>query len=424
MNKSVKNLYLKGSFNHYNFGDDLLLFAVLYFFESNLNFTNDDLNIFIDKQANSIDKLKFNSNFKINNYCDPGYVINDKLKEKRMPRIFKLLILMVLLFINIMYAILYKLTGLNIFNKSINKFYNDLDVIYYIGGGYLTDTWYNSMPQLTYDYFNLITAKLINPNLKVIGTGMGLGPIKTKLYKILFKKFIKHFDYIYVREEQSVELLADLNIKTPVKNLGDDALLLYPYFKNLQKDKEKAFSFNFKDFQYHDYSDYIDNLTDTVNFFKDNGYKLNFFAFGELPGPHDSRLVKLFNKEIQQSITIYNPYQIGFDSFISKLLSSNAGLGFAYHFNVILSLLNLPVLGIYSSNYSKQKINNVIKDMNNNSIILNVNELKSNNLQNNLKTLLNFTESPKIESSIINKKYEEMTEEYKKMFKGILKCNI
>ncbi len=420
MNQTVKNLYLKGSFNHNNFGDDLLLFAVLYFFENNLNYTNEDLNIFIDKQANSIEKLKFDSKLKVNNYCDPGYIINDKLRETNMPRAFKLLILVFMLFANILSAVFYKFTRLNLFNKSVNKFYKDLDVIYYIGGGYLTDTWYNSVPQLAYDYINLIIAKLINPKLKVIGTGMGLGPIRTKPYEFIFKNFMKNFDCVFVRENQSAELLAELNINVPVKNLGDDALLLYPYFKNLETDNEKAFSFNFKDFHYHDYADYIDNLTEVVGYFKDNGYKLNFFAFGELPGPDDSRLVKLFNKNIQDSISVYNPYKIGFDKFIAKLLSSQVGMGFAYHFNVILSLSSLPVLGVYSSNYSKQKINNVVKDMNDNSIILKVDELKSSSLANNLAELLSLAEKEKKESAIVNQKYQEMTDEYKKMFEGIL----
>jgi polysaccharide pyruvyl transferase WcaK-like protein len=126
------------------------------------------------------------------------------------PEIVKVFSKYVSFFILIVDIIIYKLTGGCLFFQKVCGFFKNLDVIYYIGGGYFSEDW----PKRLYIEFIVVNmAKIYNPELKIIGTGMGIGPFRKRLPLYMLREFFSKFDYIFTREEESLLSLRQLGIK-------------------------------------------------------------------------------------------------------------------------------------------------------------------------------------------------------------------
>jgi polysaccharide pyruvyl transferase WcaK-like protein len=443
MNKKTK-IYLRGAYNLYNFGDDLLLISTIELLSKQLQLTNENSELYVSKNFESLLQLDFDGDLELQNsveWSDIIYRINLKLEKLRLP--FKLplvihqllghvlrgewleqsrflsfcqsIIIAIAIFIDIF---LYKLFRKALFTKEYINFLQNLDVIHYIGGGYLNERW---LEVIIYEYITITLAQSFNPNLKVIGTGLGLGPFKSKASLVIFKLFVAKLDYLFVREAESLSIIEHLKVDVNKKVMGDDVILLLPYINQINNEinSNSITALNLKSFPDYNYVLIKDNLE---TYFKSSldfqNSQVEYFCFGREPGPGDRNLLEIFDRYYQDSLVVRDPYEEGWLSFLKNLSRARVGLGCAYHFNIILTLFNIPTVGIYSGSYYKQKIAGVMQLLSQNAIVLSLDKLASGK---DVAEVLNVAIDSHISGeNTLEQMYEVMKREYVNAYKSIL----
>lgn len=411
-------IFLRGAYDSYNFGDDLIFIAILYFLEKNVNLKKEDVEIYIKKQKHSLEKLKWKFKFDFQEgkdfNADVICNINRKLKSLKLPRGIRIFVVACLFVLVLVDICIFRLTRKSIFFKDFVYFFRNLDILHYIGGGYIND-WLKV--QLINEWIMVNMAKMINPNLKIIGTGSGLGPFryKFKLSLRFLKIFLNRFDRLFLRDFTSLRFVKGLKIKTYARCYGDDILLLHPLFQSLKcKKAKKNMAFNLKDFPDYDYSKLKKCLKDFLILVREKNFQVEYFCFGQKPGPDDYGLFKSLHIDDKISpLIMHNPYEEGVQAFIENLNRTNLGIGCAYHFNVILSMLSIPSMAIYSGNYYAQKIKGA-EELYNIPFVFNINDVNAYSLEKSLKELLkkNYNISNNLEAM-----YKKMVDEYTILYK-------
>jgi polysaccharide pyruvyl transferase WcaK-like protein len=239
---------------------------------------------------------------------------------------------------------------------------------------------------------------------------------------IIFKLFAKKFDYLFVREAESRSIIEKLKNPAHQKMLGDDVILLLPYIKNLKSKSasNSVTALNLKSFADYDYrliknnlEKYLENSTNSPS-----SQKIEYFCFGREPGPDDRKLLEILDLYYRNSLIIHDSYEEGWLGFIENLARVDVGLGCAYHFKIILSLFNIPGVGIYSGSYYKQKIAGVMKLLNQDAMVLSIDELVSEkDLAEVVKTAIDSHVSGEDK---LEKMYETMQYEYVNAYKKIM----
>ncbi|AFY88605.1 MULTISPECIES: polysaccharide pyruvyl transferase family protein [Chroococcidiopsis] len=444
-----KKIYLRGAYNLYNFGDDLLLISTLEFFSKHLRLTRENLELYGSKNFESRSQLKFDSDLELKHsveWSDIIYRINLKLEQLRIPIQFPLVVhqllghvlrgewleqsrflsfcqlvaIAIIIFTDI---ISYKLFQKALFTKEYINFLKQLDVIHYIGGGYLNERW---LEVIIYEYITISLARSFNPKIKVIGTGLGLGPFKSRASLLIFKLFVKKFNYLFVRELESLSIIKNLKINVATKVLGDDVILLLPTLAQL-KFEQRNYNYssnpitaiNLKSFPDYNYNlikisleNYLKQLLDNQN------SQPEYFCFGREPGPGDRNLLEILDRYYQNSLVIRDPYEEGWRSFLSRLAGARVGIGCAYHFNIILALFNIPTVGIYSGSYYKQKIVGVMQLLSKDTLVLSLDEL---GLEKDLAEVVNVAINAHTSGeNKLEQMYAAMKQEYVDAYRSIL----
>jgi len=432
-----KKVLFRGAYNLYNFGDDLILITWLEFLSDVLKFSNETLEPYIAKRYESLAKLNFKSPFTLNYLELPeiSECINEKFMKFRFPlrlpniklliKGFKkkpILYLCALTLLSLIIAtdvIVYRVCGRCIFIKKYLDSINNLDVIHYIGGGYFVD-WWNTL--MINEFLIVVLAKAVNPDLKIIGTGLGVGPLKSRFNRIIFKLLAKNFNYLSCRENVSSALVKDLRVGVTSKTLGDDTILLFPYLEkikiNLDRSINTKLALNLKHFFAHDYSLIKQDIENFIKSAGSQNYRIEYFYFGRTPGPQDSKLMQSLDKECRKYLTIHDSYEEGWVDFLKNLSDSAVGLGFAFHFCFLLTLMGIPVISVYSGEYYRQKIESGIKLLDADSVVLSMAELASKGV----------TEVMSIEKDLkqgnfkdkIAAMYKQSASEYARVYKDVL----
>lgn len=369
--KKKKVVHLRGVYNDYNFGDDLLLISNLEFLKQVIK---EDSVIYLKKGNESLSKLNYVTSFKHKYAIEISTLfqnLNQRLKKISLPKIFRLAILSIYFLLLISGLLINRFTKKTIFYKEMSNFVKKLDVVHYIGGGYFADKW----PLIImYELTTIFLYRIINPKLKIIGTGLGLGPFKYRLSLFFARIFFSKFDFISVREEKSFKLLKKFNLNN-IKLLGDDVLLMNDFITHIRGSEEnKVFALNLKDFSDHNHALILSKVNEIIIELLNKDIKVQFYSFGHFPGPDDESILKKLNQQTLQHIEILNPYNVGYYPFLKSLSSVKYGVGFAYHFAILTSLLNLPTLNVYSGGYYKQKIMGAMELMCNANSVLSINE--------------------------------------------------
>jgi hypothetical protein len=212
-----------------------------------------------------------------------------------------------------------------------------------------------------------------------------------------------------------------MNLRAYYKCLGDDVLLLFPIFHNFKNEKNKLnmknIAFNLKKFPDHDYENIKNIIEQLLKLSNENNYHIEYFCFGQNPGPDDYDVLSSLNlKNIASISAIHNPYEEGFDTFIENLKRIKFGFGFAYHFNIILTIMSIPSISVYAGDYYKQKIKGSM-ELFNVPFVFDINEINNNNLE----TIINEVSQKEYrEGDGIEKFYKNMVKEYSVMYKNIL----
>ncbi|NHC36418.1 polysaccharide pyruvyl transferase family protein [Scytonema millei] len=444
-----KKIYLRGAYNLYNFGDDLLLISSIEFFSKHLKLTRENLELYGSKNFESLSQLKFNSDLELKHsveWSDIIYRINLKLENLKIPIKFPLVVhqllghvlrgewleqsrflsfcqlvaIAIIIFTDI---ILYKLFQKALFTKEYINFLKQLNVIHYMGGGYLNERW---LEVIIYEYITISLARSFNPSLKVIGTGLGLGPFKSKTSLVIFKLFAKKFNYLFVREATSLSIVKNLKIDVNTKVLGDDVILLLPTLNQLKfepgkyrRSSNSITAINLKSFPDYNYALIKAGLENYLKQLLDNrSSRSEYFCFGREPGPGDRNLLEIFERYYRDSLVIRDPYEEGWHSFLSHLATARVGIGCAYHFNIILALSNIPTVGIYSGSYYKQKIVGVMQLLSQYTLVLSLDEL---GLEKDLAEVVNVAINAHTSGERKSEQmYAAMKREYINAYKSIL----
>ncbi|MCK7607618.1 polysaccharide pyruvyl transferase family protein [Geobacillus stearothermophilus] len=417
MKQKIKVLY-RGAYNLYNFGDDLLFIANLHLLEK--HYHKDDIDIYVVKNFDSLKRLQYQTRF----HLYESYEIIDDLKKAgkglkkikvfKPVRYFLAILILIAIWINIC---IYRIIGKPYFYRNYINFMKELDMIHYIGGGYLAEKWITT---LILEFITIYLARKINPKLVIIGTGLGIGPFRKRWHLKLLKIFLQQFDRIYVREDESLRLAEKLNLKVEVTRLGDDVILLYDFLKGkyvASSDREsKNVAMNLKDFPDHNYYYIKEELIRLLNDLRKNGYRIHFFSFGKFPGPDDNKIVRLLDKEIKKELQINNPYDQGLHAFLESMSNCLFGIGFAYHFNVICALLQVKTLALYAGDYYKQKIQGVMDYLYKETKVMSLEEFKSFPKEK----LIPFIEKQYLDIANIELIYRKMELEYVKCYEQLL----
>ncbi|OWY67350.1 hypothetical protein B7486_32065 [cyanobacterium TDX16] len=444
-----KKIYLRGAYNLYNFGDDLLLISTIEFFNKHLRLTRENLELYGSKNFESLSQLKFDSDLELKHsveWSDIIYRINLKLERLRIPIQFHLVVhqllghvlrgewleqsrflsfcqlvaIAIIIFTDI---ISYKLFHKALFTKEYINFLKQLDVIHYIGGGYLNERW---LEVIIYESITISLARSFNHKVKVIGTGLGLGPFKSKVSLMIFKLFAKQFNYLFVRETASLSIVKQLKVDVTTKVLGDDIILLLPTLTRLKFEQctynrktNSITAINLKSFPDYNYNLIKVSLENYLKQLLDNQHSQpEYFCFGREPGPGDRNLLEIFDPSYRDSLVIRDPYEEGWRSFLSRLAGARVGIGCAYHFNIILALFNIPTVGIYSGSYYKQKIVGVMQLLSQDTLVLSLDEL---GLEKDLAEVVNVAINAHTSGeNKLEQMHTAMKREYVKAYKSIL----
>jgi len=409
--KDKINILLKGYYDFFNFGDDLLLLANIELLEKDLGLTPDKVNLYYEKQKDSLPYLKYYKQLNLKDFEEPikkSVKKNKKTKKAGKFTALKTLFYFFFAFIN---ALIYRIFKKPLFHKQTVEFIKDLDVIHYVGGGYFTTIWEFSLQYLVYEYLFISLARFINPKIKIIGTGLGIGPIESRLYEFVFTLFINQFNYVFTRDDVSYETVRFMSENVNLTSISDDAMMLLPIFKSSErKVRENIFAINLKFDKQHEYGGVKNSIQNLIIFLHSLGYKVEFFSFGL-----DHHALAEFDRGLVENLTIHNPYEEGFLPFLQNLSKAKVGLGFAYHFSVLCSIFNIPSVCVFSDEYYSQKIEGVTLKITPGQKIVHADDLAFMSPQEILKGLDVLKENYREEI------YLDMKHEYIAAYKDMLK---
>lgn len=415
-------IFIRGAYNLYNFGDDLILGAIIFFLENTIKFRGE---IFLQpNEYNSFAKLGLRCELPLRYGIDIESMLKEKnarLKRLNFPKVFRIFILVSYLVFLILDVAIFRIARRSISHREFISFYKNIDVIHYAGGGYITDRWKR---RLLYEFLTLKVAKLINPRIHVIGTGMGIGPFHSAVFLTICKYFLSMFDYLFLREMQSYYLAKKLVPSISAECYGDDVLLLLPELEKLaqQVKKRDYLGVNLKDFPDHKYERVINQLETILQQAIEYGIVPHYFCFGEKPGPDDISLLDSCS-EIKRFIRyVHSPYQEGFHQFMRNIARVKVGIGFAYHFNVVLRLLKIPTIAIYQGKYYEQKIKGVLQDVMCWHLVKGVDEF-TDRAEAIFRDVLNVNAelSNDIAAVKVKKAYNDMISAYQRAYRAMVK---
>jgi polysaccharide pyruvyl transferase WcaK-like protein len=407
----LNKILLKGYYDFFNFGDELLLLSITTLLQQESALNEQQPELYIERQKQSIELLNYQM-LPLLEFNEPikKFVKNNK-KSIKSPTLLKLVtpFLFLLAFGD---ALVFRVTGKAIFFKALFKFCRQLSVIHYIGGGYFTSIWDFSLQYLVYELFFIKLAKLVNPDIRVVATGLGIGPLSSKLYNTLFKTFISEFDSMYVREEISLQHIHALNYPNKADCLGDDVQLFLPLFEQYREKHaplptdQKIFGLNLKYDKEHDYSSLKAEINTLLRLLQAAGWHIAFFSFGT-----DHAVLDTIDADIREQISVHKPYEEGMDRFLKSFSKMRAGLGFAYHFSVLSALFGIPAINVYCGDYYKQKIGKVISKLSPSQKIISAEQINAAEIIASLDNYEVSQDRPHIEAS-----YGKMRQVYQDLY--------
>lgn len=356
MSKAL-NVLFRGYYNTHNLGDDLLFLALLEWFQAGLGLSGHQLNVWIETKEDSLPKLGYPHPYSEYTFTDPWKQQKQKLEQ--LPLIGKVAKPLMLLQVALTFiqAAIYRLTGLSFGLKSWLQQFKEVDVIHYVGGGYFNTRLRWGTQGLFFEWLLVSLAKLLKPEIKVVGTGLGIGPVDTNSFRWIFKQFAKQFEAIIVREGKSEAFINSLNTDTPTEVIADDVLLLKSYFERIKAEVEpnQTFGINLKFDDVHRYENGGEFFEKLINTCEARGESVTFFDFSR-----DHQALEHLPEAVRQRITQLSCYETGLRPFSEAMAKTSGGLGFAYHFAIVCALLDIPTINVYYDEYYLQKTGGVM----------------------------------------------------------------
>lgn len=233
-------------------------------------------------------------------------------------------------------------------SSEIQKFLKSTDLIIIGGGGLFQDshsffTIHNYLKFLQY------------ANSKIIITGVGVGPINSKVNKIYLRFFLNHKNItIQVRDLESKILLEDIGVVSPIilnTDIVEGASIhqFINFKKKSLKHSTKILGCNIRkwpDINVEKLLSFLKQLVDIYNF-----EQIKFFVFENgIKNESEKRFANLLISEvikminIEVSLNVYNETPI--NQFYTDFFNVNYAVASRYHANILWQKAKIPTIPI------------------------------------------------------------------------------
>lgn len=225
------------------------------------------------------------------------------------------------------------LTSPKFWIKNLNKI-RTADMVIFGGGGILYEypfrnKYFKKDPR-NISAFSYYPAQLIAP--KILGFGIGIGPLKSDFSKKITKKFLRNFHYINVRDGESFSFIEKESI--PMKSLCPDPSFLKASY-NSEHTSENFIGIVVRDwFHIEDYVKKIKNLKNYLE--KIYGEEVKIISLNKKD---------MINKEFDK-ITVWDPTKMTVDEFSEFLGSFKALITMRLHTINVAACYGVPSVTI------------------------------------------------------------------------------
>jgi len=240
-------------------------------------------------------------------------------------------------------------SDLEAFEIGVRKINQDewdkLDFVIFSGGGYFGEPSGNKISLIYWyirNYFRHIYWLKKCPNAKIIILGVGFGPISNKVFLKKINSIFKSSEFIYFRDEVSIEYLKKYGIYQQKFKLGVDLA----YSLGLEK-KDDLKSFDFKIGIHIP----IKNLNDkkfflnALSFIKNSDFRVELIC----DTPQSSELINNSNSLYYELIKFENVSLVSYispDELIRQILSYRVIITSKLHVGIVATNLGVPVYSI------------------------------------------------------------------------------
>uniref|UniRef100_UPI00404AF9CD polysaccharide pyruvyl transferase family protein n=1 Tax=Flavobacterium sp. TaxID=239 RepID=UPI00404AF9CD len=266
--------------------------------------------------------------------------------------------------------------------KFTYKYFEELDVVFVKGGGFLHS--YGSLMDSYVMYFQLFDVFLANRlNKKVCILPNSVGPFKNKLAKYIVKKAFSKSSFISVREGVSFKYIEDLGMKSYLSpDLGfylkpsENEFLEYLKRNGVDLNAEKKIAITLRPYRFDGesnssflYQQYINQFIEVIKELTNSGYHVSLVAHTIGPSAHEDdsiplleiyeefrtnlNVTYLFDKDLDcrdiEKIYSYYDLVIGtrFHSVIFSVNVDTPAIAIAYGGNKAVGIMNDMGLGQY-----------------------------------------------------------------------------
>ncbi|GAA5180429.1 hypothetical protein GCM10025771_24910 [Niveibacterium umoris] len=226
----------------------------------------------------------------------------------------------------------------------------DADAVYFVGGGYLTDQGKRECRAL------LVTALFARCLRKpIVMSGQGVGPFRSFLSRWLFKRTAEYASLIGLRDAgQGMRLLESLNVSTArAETVADDALTLPPAYPVAPTPRALAVHWRVSPHQAE--TERVQPIIEVLlDRFAEEGWTIRLFQFHERPHYEASIYARWAATRGWPSVEIVqaaDPRVLR-----AEIAKCSVGVGVAYHFSVFALAADLPVIGLWHTEYYREKI--------------------------------------------------------------------
>lgn len=229
----------------------------------------------------------------------------------------------------------------------------DSDLVVFSGGGYLTD---KGMLECRASLLTGLLASIIGK--QVVMSGVGIGPLDSKISGFLLSRIAKVANAIMVRDPfESKDLLLKLNVnQEKIMPIGDDAFTLPAKMQNGPTDTPnlKLLAVHFRISNFTVNAEQIANsLLSALKHHEQQGWFIRFFIFSEISRHELDIINKIFSNKLShyEVIQSRDPRELKF-----KISECQLAIGIAYHFLIFALTTGVPTIGLYDGDYYKQKV--------------------------------------------------------------------
>lgn len=286
-----------------------------------------------------------------------------------------------------------------------DKIAEEHDALLFIGGSIFREEEYHH--SLYQDRMEIVR-EFKKRDKPVFILGANFGPFKTEQFLNDYKEFFKLCDDVCFRDLYSWELFGDL----PRVRYAPDIVFQMNVDKYKEIPNKNKVGFSIIDVRHKQglsncYDDYIASTVKSIELLVNRGYDCCLMSFCEQEGDLQTinTIKSYLSPETLKNVSVYN-YKGKLKEAIKLIASFNLLVAARFHANIIALLLGIGVMPIIYS----QKTTNMLKDINLDDILVNMEELHLQYDENIVNKAFNNKINLESTSNDAKKQFEKLSE--------------